>query len=66
LKCKDFPIKLTLNKLLEVMEFMKYIRFVFDWINLGEFAIVIDEGNIIFESSNRGGGRAPYIREHKC
>jgi hypothetical protein len=48
------------------MEFMKYIRFVFDWINLGEFAIVIDEGNIIFESSNRGGGRAPYIREHKC
>jgi hypothetical protein len=48
------------------MEFMKDIRFLFDLINPGEFPKIINERNKILESSDRKGGRTPYIREQSA
>jgi hypothetical protein len=47
------------------MKFIKHLRLVFKKINLGEFAIVINEAHIILIIPKRISGMPPYIRMNK-
>ena len=48
LNCKNFPIKLSLNKFLEILKNREDIRFELEEINPGKLAIVINKTNIVF------------------
>jgi hypothetical protein len=57
----DFLIKLALNKGLKFLEFLEDFGFVFEKINPGKFAKIINETHIIFIATNRLWCRTPYI-----
>jgi hypothetical protein len=65
LHSKNFLVKETLNMLLNITKFLKHIRFFFQKIYPGELAKIINEAHIIFKSTKRFWGRAPYIGEYK-
>jgi hypothetical protein len=50
---------------LEVMETLKNIRFLFEEINPCQFAEIIDKTHIIFVLIDRIGHMAPHIRKNK-
>jgi hypothetical protein len=58
---KNFSIKEHFNKVLEILNFLKQLRFVLKQIDPCELAIVINETNIIFKMTNRITSRSPYI-----
>jgi hypothetical protein len=60
LNCDDFPYQTDIQQVVGI-HVAKYIRLVFNWIYPSEFTIIIDEGNIVFESSNKRRGMTPYI-----
>jgi len=49
--------------MLEIMETLKYFRFMPQEINPSKLAIIIDETHIKGFATNRGGRRAPCIRK---
>jgi hypothetical protein len=51
LDCKDLTIELSLNKSLEVLEFLKHFRFKFDEIYPSKSTEIIHKAHIIFLSS---------------
>jgi hypothetical protein len=61
---KNFGRKLGLNKLLEIMKFLKHFRFMFKEIDPHKFSIISNKSHKIFLSSNRIWGRAPHILKH--
>jgi hypothetical protein len=65
LDCKDFLVKQMFNKILELSEFLKHLRFVLEKIDPRKFSIIINESNTIFISSNRLTCRTPNIGENK-
>jgi hypothetical protein len=65
LDCKDFLAKQMFNKILELSEFLKHLRFVLEKIDPHKFTIIINESNTIFIFSNRLTCRTPNIGENK-
>ena len=65
LDSKNFPIKLTFNEFLKFLEYRENFRFVSKQINPSELAIIIDKTDVIFFSTKRISGMAPYITENK-
>jgi hypothetical protein len=53
LHSKNFLIKEALNMLLEIMEFLKHIRFPFQEIDPSELAIIVNKAHIIFKTTKR-------------
>jgi phosphoenolpyruvate-protein kinase (PTS system EI component) len=51
--------------MLEIMETLKHFRFMPQEINPSKLAIIINEAHIKGFATNKGGRRAPYIREYK-
>ena len=58
---KDFSIKLSFYKSLEVMKSLEHFRFMFEKIDPNEFAVVIDKTHIILIFSKGITRRSPYI-----
>ena len=65
LKGKDFSIKLSFDKFLEVMKFLKNFRLMFYKIDPCELTEIINETNVVFLSSYGFNGRTLNIRENK-
>jgi hypothetical protein len=63
LHSNNFPIKLTLNVLLEIKKGLINIRTLFEQINPGELAKIIDKAYIVCMFSGRKRCRTPYIRK---
>lgn len=59
----NLSIKKTFNKVLEIMETLKHLRFMAQEINPSEFAIIINEENIISVSPNQSWCR-PHTSEN--
>ena len=61
----DFIIQEAFDMSLKVIEDLLNIRLMFKQINPSELAIVIDKADVIFFSTKRISGMAPYITENK-
>ena len=57
-----FVIEQMLNMRLELQENIKHIRLAFKKIKPSEPTVSINETDIVIMTTNRGLGRAPYIR----
>jgi hypothetical protein len=61
----NLPFKLSLNKVLKVMKTLKDFGLVAYQINPSKFGEIINERNIILESTHGCWGGSPYIRKNK-
>jgi hypothetical protein len=64
LNSSDFSTKLSLNKILKVIETLKNFGFVAQKIYPNIFAMIINKAHIISFLSNRTRGRPPHIRKN--
>jgi hypothetical protein len=62
---KNFLVKETLNKSLEFMKFLEYLKFVIKQIYPSKLTKIIIKTDIIFVASNRLTCRAPHITKDK-
>jgi hypothetical protein len=65
LDSNNLAIKPSLNKALKLKKIFKHLRFGTEQINLGEFAIIIYEANLVFLATKGINSRTPHIRKDK-
>ena len=65
LNCTNFCVEESFDMGLKIVENLFDIRFMFENINPGKTANVINEANIKFKTSRGGEGRPPHIGMNK-
>jgi hypothetical protein len=65
LDTSNFAVKLSFNKVLEILEASKTLRFFTNEVNPNKFTVIIIETYIISIFANRNWGGPPYIGKNK-